>query len=321
MPLDISDPEFPDPDRYNVYMRRTGLVVLATAAMLFAYLAYVYLSLPDVRPLRTTLPRTTAFIELRASEAREKGQTPRRDQRWIAYDRMSPSLKRAVIVAEDSRFWEHEGIDVDEIEKSIETNWARGEFVRGASTITQQLAKNLYLSPSKNPFRKLRELLITRRLEAELSKRRILELYLNEIEWGDGVYGAEAAARRYFRTSASALGPEQSALLAAAIVNPHVLNPARPTRRLLNRQRLIRRRMRGVTPPESSRPAALDPTPEAARRDAPVFEPPAGETHELGPDGDAPQESPDRPDRREEPAPEDIAPLEPAPARGPGSPR
>ena len=219
-------------------MRRVGRVALAIAAMLFAYLAYVYLSLPDVRALRTTPPTTTAFIELRANEAREKGETPRRDQRWIAYERISPSLKRAVIVAEDSRFWEHEGIDVEEIEKSIEVNWARGGFVRGASTITQQLAKNLYLSPSKNPFRKLRELLITRRLEAELSKKRILELYLNEIEWGDGIYGAEAAAHRYFRTSATALRPEQSALLAAAIINPRLLNPEHPTHRLLSRQRL-----------------------------------------------------------------------------------
>jgi len=302
-------------------MRRVGPGVLATAAMLFAYLAYVYLSLPDVRPLRTTPPRTTAFIELRANEAREKGQTPRRDQRWIAYERISPNLKRAVIVAEDSRFWEHEGIDVDEIEKSIEINWARGEFVRGASTITQQLAKNLYLSPSKNPFRKLRELFITRRLEAELSKKRILELYLNEIEWGDGIYGAEAAARRYFRTPASVLGPEQSALLAAAIVNPRVLNPARPTRRLRNRQGLIWRQMGGVTPPESSKPAALDRTPEAPARDAPLFEPAAAENHEPGPEDEAPQESPDRPERREEPAPQNIAPLGPAPAREPGSPR
>lgn len=285
--------------------------------MLFAYLAYVYLSLPDVRALRTTPPTTTAFIELRANEAHEKGETPSRDQQWIAYDRISPSLKRAVIVAEDSRFWEHEGIDVEEIEKSIEVNWARGELVRGASTITQQLAKNLYLSPSKNPFRKLRELLITRRLEAELSKKRILELYLNEIEWGDGIYGAEAAAHRYFRTSATALSPEQSALLAAAIINPRLLNPARPTRRLLSRQRLIRLRMGGVTPPESSKPAALDPTPEAPALEAPVLESPADERHERVPEREAPQALPDD----EHPAPESTAAPEPVPAPELGSPR
>ena len=281
-----------------------GPLGLATAAVLFTYLAYTYLSLPDVRPLRTTPPATTAFIELRANEARERGQTTRRYQRWIPYDRISPSLKRAVIVAEDSRFWEHEGIDVQEIGKSLEVNWSRGRFVRGASTITQQLAKNLYLSPSKNPFRKLRELLITRRLEAELSKKRILELYLNEIEWGDGIYGAEAAARRYFRTSASALGPEQSALLAAAIINPHALNPAHPTSRLLSRQRLIRLRMGRVTPPESSRPAALDPTPEA-----PALQLPVDESHDNGGDGEGTRDWLDQ----EELTPEDSASPEPVP--------
>jgi monofunctional biosynthetic peptidoglycan transglycosylase len=280
-------------------MRRIGRIALATVALLFAYLAYVYLTLPDVRPLRTTAPVTTAFIELRADEARERGETPRRDQRWVAYDGMSPGLKRAVIVSEDSRFWEHQGIDVEEIEKSIETNWARGTFVRGASTITQQLAKNLYLSPSKNPFRKLRELFITRRLEAELSKKRILELYLNEIEWGDGIYGAEAAARRYFRMSAMALGPDQSALLAASIINPRLLNPARPTRRLLSRQRLIRARMGGVTLPESSKPAALDPSLESA-----VLESAAEEN---------PEQSPETPARSESIEPESEAPAEQAP--------
>ena len=112
----------------------------------------------------------------------------------------------------------------------METNWERGEFARGASTITQQLAKNLYLSPSKNPIRKLRELLITRRLEVELSKQRILEIYLNSIEWGDGVWGAEAAARRYFRKSAAELTATESALLAGAIANPHIMDPGQPQR-------------------------------------------------------------------------------------------
>ena len=120
---------------------------------------------------------------------------------------------------------------------------------RGGSTITQQLAKNLYLSPSKNPLRKLRELVIARRLEAELKKARILELYLNVIEWGDGIYGAEAAARTYFHTSAASLGPAESAALAAAIVNPRVMNPARPTARLIRRQQLILHRMGAALPP------------------------------------------------------------------------
>ena len=147
----------------------------------------------------------------------------------MPYARISANLKRAVIVTEDSAFWQHEGVDYEQLRESMEVNWERGEFARGASTITQQLAKNLYLSPSKNPMRKLRELLITRRLEVELPKQRILEIYLNVIEWGDGVWGAEAAARRYFRKSAAELNATESALLAGAIANPHIMNPGQPT--------------------------------------------------------------------------------------------
>ena len=227
-------------------------LVFAVPAALFALLAYAYLSLPDVRPLRTTNPSTTAFIELRGREARAKGQPVRRTQRWVGYSRISPDLKRAVLVAEDAAFWAHEGVDLDQLQESLELDWARGRFTRGGSTITQQLAKNLYLSPSKNPLRKLRELIIARRLEAELKKSRILELYLNEIEWGDGIYGVEAAARTYFHRSAAELNPSEAALLAAAIINPRLLNPARPSNRLLRRQQLILRRMGAVTPPQES---------------------------------------------------------------------
>ena len=173
-------------------------------------------------------------------------------QHWVGYARISPHLKRAVLVAEDDAFWQHDGIDVDQLRESIEADWRQGRFLRGGSTITQQLAKNLYLSPSKNPLRKLRELMITRRLEAELKKARILEIYLNVIEWGDGVYGAEAAARTYFSKPAADLGPQESALLAAAIINPRVLNPAHPSAGLLRRQQLILRRMGVVSPPEDA---------------------------------------------------------------------
>jgi monofunctional biosynthetic peptidoglycan transglycosylase len=126
------------------------------------------------------------------------------------------------------------------------------EFARGASTITQQLAKNLYLSPSKNPVRKLRELMIARRLEAVLSKTRILEIYLNVVEWGDGVFGAEAAARAHFGGPASGLGPDQAALLAGALINARLLDPGHPTARLLRRQRMLLRRMGQVTPPSDT---------------------------------------------------------------------
>jgi monofunctional biosynthetic peptidoglycan transglycosylase len=191
-------------------------------------------------------------MELRDEEALLRGKTPHRMQRWTSYGRISPELKRAVLVAEDDAFWQHEGVDVEQLQESIETDWARGRFSRGGSTITQQLAKNLYLSPSKNPLRKLRELIIARRLEAELKKARIFELYLNVIEWGDGVYGAESAARTYFRKSAAELSQPEAALLAAAIVNPRLLNPARPTPRLLRRQQLIMRRMGAASPPQES---------------------------------------------------------------------
>jgi monofunctional biosynthetic peptidoglycan transglycosylase len=182
-------------------------------------------------------------MELRAEEARAKGQTPRHVQRWVGLDHISPELRRAVTIAEDDAFWKHEGVDLEQLQQSLETDWARGQLVRGGSTITQQLAKNLYLSPAKNPLRKLRELIIARRLEAELHKSRILELYLNVIEWGDGIYGADAAARTYFKKPASDLDPSESALLAAAIVNPRLFNPAKPSRGLLRRQQLILRRL------------------------------------------------------------------------------
>src|SRR5262245_42522831 len=179
-------------------MRSISRGILAVLAVGFACAAYIYLTLPDVRVLRTHNPETTAFIELRTRQAIERGESPKRVQRWVPYSRISPSLVRAVLVAEDSAFWTHDGIDFKQLKESVETKLERMEFARGASTITQQLAKNLYLSPSKNPIRKLRELLIARRLEAELSKQRILEIYLNVIEWGNGIYGADAAARTYF---------------------------------------------------------------------------------------------------------------------------
>jgi monofunctional glycosyltransferase len=234
---------------------RIGRFVIGAAACGFGFLIYVSLTLPDVRPLRTSNPTTTAFMQLRAQEARDAGRPVHAVQQWTKYSRISPQLIRAVLVAEDDAFWQHEGVDFEQLQESLQVDWARGRLTRGGSTITQQLAKNLYLSPSKNPVRKLREFLIARRLEAELPKSRILELYLNVIEWGDGIYGAEAAARTCFHTSASALGPAQAALLAAAIVNPRLLNPAHPTARLLRRQQLILRRMGSVVPPVEDAPS------------------------------------------------------------------
>jgi monofunctional glycosyltransferase len=273
----------------------------ALAAAGFAILAYAYLTVPDVRVLATTNPTNTAWMKLRAEEAGRDGRKLRHVHQWVPYARISKNLQRAVLVAEDSRFWEHEGIDVEEIRKSIEINMERGGAVRGASTITQQLAKNLYLSPSKDPLRKLRELIIARRMEAALPKSRILEIYLNVIEWGDGIWGAEAAARTYFGISASALGREQSALLAGAIINPRVLNPARPTARLLSRQRLILGRMGEVEPPAPAPVPLIEPETATPEGDSPI------PVDELPPVIDAPQEEegvptlPPPPDPVEEP--------------------
>jgi monofunctional glycosyltransferase len=282
--------------------------ILSVAAAGFAVVCYVYLTLPDVRVLAKTNPTNTAFMQLRADEAAREGRTVRHVHVWVPYRRISQNLKRAVLVAEDSAFWEHEGVDVEQLQESIRVNWEQGKAIRGASTITQQLAKNLYLSPSRNPLRKLRELIIARRLEAALPKARIFEIYLNVIEWGDGIWGAEAAARTYFRVPASALGREQAALLAGAIINPRVLNPARPTQRLMRRQRIVLARMGEVTPPapvpvviaqteagptaEEEPPAEGEPLADPELLDAPTAEEPA-----------AAEELP------AEPAPPDVAPL------------
>ena len=237
-------------------IRKVLRVVAAAAAAGFALLAYVYLTLPDVRALATVNPTTTAFMELREREAARDGKKLRHLHAWVPYSRISQNLKRAVLVAEDDAFFDHEGVDLEQLRKSIELDIRQGKAVRGGSTVTQQLAKNLYLSPTRDPLRKLRELIIARRLEAELTKSRILELYLNVIEWGDGIYGVDAAARAYFGTSAATLSESQSALLAGAIINPRVLNPGRPSPRLIRRQQLILRRMGMVVPPavESSLP-------------------------------------------------------------------
>jgi monofunctional biosynthetic peptidoglycan transglycosylase len=229
--------------------RSIARALAGVGAVAFGVMAYVYLTLPDVRLLATTNPRTTAFMELREREAMQAGRRVRRVQQWVPYTRISQHLKRAVIVAEDGAFFEHEGIDIAEIKKSIQTSIERGSTLRGGSTITQQLAKNLYLSPSRNPLRKVSELMITRRLEVALSKARIFEIYLNVIEWGDQIWGAEAAARTYFGVPASALSREQAALLAGAIINPRVYSPNRVAGRLLRRQQIILARMGYVEPP------------------------------------------------------------------------
>ena len=264
----------------KIPVRRLGRWFVVACAVAFWILGYIYLTLPDVRPLASEFPATTAFMDLRAREATASGRTYRRAWRPVPYRRIAPVLREAVLTAEDDAFFQHDGIDMTQLRLSMRTNLERLDAVRGGSTITQQLAKNLYLSPSRDPLRKFRELLIARRLEAELSKTRILELYLNLIEWGDGIWGAEAAARAYFRVPASGVSADQAALLAGAIVNPRVLNPRRPNARLAGRQRLILSRMRDVIPaePQDADPAALigdDASPAIDSEDVPPAELPA----------------------------------------------
>ncbi len=223
------------------WMARLALVLAAAAV---AAGAYIYLSLPDVTTLKTRNPAATAFMALRDQEYREAGgRVPRRRQAWVPLRRISPHVVNAVLLAEDAAFYQHDGVDYHELWESMKLDWRERRLSRGASTITQQLAKNLYLSPSRSPVRKFRELLIARRLEAALNKSRILELYLNVVEWGRNLYGVEAAARAYFDVPARDLTPAQSALLAGMLVNPIRYSPLTPSRRLTHRQHLILQRM------------------------------------------------------------------------------
>ena len=243
--------------------KRILKILVALAAVGFAYVAYLYLTLPDVRWLASTNPTTTAFMELRIGEAADDGRAKFQIRhRWVPYNQISANLRRAVIVTEDAAFYDHDGIDLTELKASLEKNWEEGQLLRGGSTITQQLAKNLYLSPTRNPIRKVEELMIARRLEAALTKRRIFEIYLNMIEWGDGIFGCEAAARAYFGSPCASLSVEQAALLAGAIINPRVHSPAKPTGRLLRRQQIIIRRM-GIkeAPPPPPTPTPIPPIP------------------------------------------------------------
>jgi monofunctional biosynthetic peptidoglycan transglycosylase len=181
---------------------------------------YFYVSLPDVGPLRQRNPRVTAMMELRDAEYRAKGERAPRRQIWVPYGGVSEHLKKAILVSEDAAFFSHKGIDVDELQAALKQVWDTLSFSRGGSTITMQLARNLYLSPSKNPLRKLKEMVIARQLEQALTKQRIFEIYLNVVEWGKNLYGAEAAARLYFGKTAADLDILEAATLAAMLPSP-----------------------------------------------------------------------------------------------------
>ena len=209
------------------------------AAILGASAAAFVLTLPDVSRLARVTPETTAFIEQRRAKLRAERKSDRVDRIVVPLRMIAPAMRRAAILAEDENFYLHNGIDWEATKLALETDLGQGRIRIGGSTITQQLAKNLYLSPSRNPWRKIREMAIAAKMEAALSKNRILELYLNSIEWGDRTYGIEAASRRYFGHSAAALSPAESATLAAMIASPKLYDPRRHPRRLARRKARI----------------------------------------------------------------------------------
>ena len=248
----------------------TKILFLVLLGAIAVWFAYEYFTFPDVGKLRTENPQTTSMIEYRISEAQKDGREPRKYQVWVPIEQISPHLQRAVLAGEDSHFFNHRGFDWDAIQKAWDEAQKEAEaeakkegdydpvawippmpsFKRGASTISQQLTKNLYLSEERSFFRKGREAVITYFLERKLPKRRILEIYLNVIEWGDGIYGAEAAARTYFKKSASNLTPQEAAYLSAMIPSPlNVFNPSKNPKRVTRRQRVILRGMNYIKLP------------------------------------------------------------------------
>jgi len=221
-------------------------VVLAAVAALALYEGSIF---ARILWWRTHNPADTAFMRSRLEELRAKDPQAALTQVWVPYERISPQLKRAIVAAEDAKFLAHEGFDWKGIQVAHEKNVKRGKIVAGGSTISQQLAKNLFLSRARTPWRKGEELLITVMLEAALGKRRILELYLNLIEWGERTFGAEAAARRYYGSSAAALDAGQAAHLAAMVPNPRYYEKRGTTAFLARQTAVIRARMKKVRVP------------------------------------------------------------------------
>jgi monofunctional biosynthetic peptidoglycan transglycosylase len=191
------------------------LALITTIGFVGFYFVY-----PDVSKLKKVNPKKTSFMEYREDQWQSKGKKLTIQKRWVSLPNISPYLVKAIIIAEDDKFWSHRGFDVDAIQKALEKNIEKGKFKFGGSTISQQLVKNLYLTPAKNPVRKLKEAIITWRVEQTISKRRILELYLNVVEWGNGIFGAEMASQRYFGKPAALLTAEEAAKLAAILPNP-----------------------------------------------------------------------------------------------------
>ena len=211
-----------------------------------------YMVYPDVSRLKKENPKKTSFMEYREEELKTKGKKYRIQKKWVSLGQISPYVMKAVIIAEDDKFWSHKGFDLDAIQKALEKDLEKGKFKFGGSTISQQLVKNLYLTPSKNPMRKAKEAIITWRLERALNKRRILELYLNVVEWGEGIFGIEAAAQHYYGKPAIALGAQEAARLASVLPNPRRYRPNGSSKYVEKRATIIYDIMvrRGIVVPE-----------------------------------------------------------------------
>jgi monofunctional biosynthetic peptidoglycan transglycosylase len=224
------------------------MLPLTMAAVALLY----FLLMPNVSRLKTENPGKTSFMEIHERDAKRRGRSFRIYQVWVPLARISPTLIKAVLIAEDDKFWSHEGFDYEAMKKALERDIKSGKFKLGGSTISQQLARNLYLTPEKSLLRKGREALITWRIERALSKKRILELYLNVAEWGEGIYGIEAASRHYYGKASLALTPEESARLAAVLPHPRRYSPTGSQRYVVHRSELIYDIMvrRGIVAPE-----------------------------------------------------------------------
>jgi len=222
-----------------MFLRRGKWILLVSFLLILIPVLIYFFALPDIGKLRTKNPAKTAFMEYREKEWSEKGAKRRIVKEWAPLNRISPYLLKAVLISEDDKFWNHEGFDFESIQKAIEKDLQAGRFKFGGSTISQQLARNLYLSPEKSLLRKAAEAVLTWKMERALAKKRILEIYLNVVEWGDGIFGAEAAARHHFGKSARDLSAEEAARLAAVLPNPRRYNPAGEQKYVVKRARSI----------------------------------------------------------------------------------
>ncbi|OPY90285.1 MAG: Penicillin-binding protein 2D [Syntrophus sp. PtaU1.Bin208] len=257
------------------------ILFLALAAMFLGIVIStgLYFFYPNVNKLKKENPSKTAFMEFREQEWRDEGKDISINQKWVRLSRISPLVIKAVIISEDDKFWRHEGFDYEALQKAFEEDIKKRRLQVGGSTISQQLAKNLYLSPSKNPIRKIKEAILTWRIEKALSKKRIIELYLNVAEWGEGIFGIEAASRKYYGKPASALSAQEAATLAAVLPNPRRYNPLGSSKYVRNRSERIYRIMvrRGIVIPDyeavMKEPEEASPSEAVATEPSPVLPP------------------------------------------------